>query len=47
MKMYVFTTAYLKQKASQFAINQFALKVNILEIKSQNSKTPHDQLNNV
>ena len=47
MKMYVFNTAYLKQKASQFAGNQFALKVNILEIKLQYNKTPHDQLNNV
>ena len=44
--MCVFNTAYLKQKASQFAGNQFALKVNILEINSQNNKTPHDQLNN-
>ena len=46
MKMHVFNTAYLKQKASQFAGNQFVLKVNILDINSQNNKTPHDQLNN-
>ena len=44
--MCVFNTAYLKQKASQCAGNQFALKVNILETNSQNNKTPHDQLNN-
>ena len=46
MKMCAFNTAYLKQKASQCAGNQFALKVNILETNLQNNKTPHDQLNN-